>query len=499
MEQAMNDDDLPVASLAVPGCPGCERLLKRIEKMEIRLAAMEALEARVMELEELVKQLTARLNQNSTNSSKPPSSDPPGTPPPQTKEKSGRKPGGQPGHEGHRRERLPKERITRIVHHAPKECEACGKKLPQKPGPSDPPGHEPSWHQVTEVPPFAAEVTEHQGHACACENCGHITRAEIPPEIRAHAIGPNLASILSFLSGRCHESKRTVQEVAESLFGVQISLGTISNLEREMQKALASSYEEAKVAVTEAPSKNVDETGWYQKSGLQWLWGAATQKVAYFQVHAKRGRAGLNAFLGDVVKGIVTSDRWGAYSRLLLEGRQICWSHLKRDFQKLIDSGNDTSIKLGRTGLKVVKELFKIWHDFKAEKFGRRSLRNRIAPVQERLKRALICGRDGPDPATARFSKRILKIFSALWTFIEHEDVEPTNNHAERLLRPAVLWRKRSFGNHSEAGCRFTERMLTTVQTLRFQRRHVLSYLRDAVVAHRCHSSPPPLLTAIED
>lgn len=478
----MNDANLPAKSLAVPGCPGCV-----------------ALELRWRELEELVKKLQAQLNQNSTNSSNPPSSDPPGTPPSPPKEKSGRKPGGQPGHEGRCRDRQPKERVTRIVHHVPEHCEACGKKLPRKTEPSDPLGHEPSWHQVTEVPPFAAEVTEHQGHACACENCGYITQAEIPPEIRAHAIGPNLASILSFLSGRCHESKRTVQEVAESLFGVRISLGTISNLELEMREALSPAYEEAKVAVTDAPTKNVDETGWYQKSGLKWLWVAGTDTVACFHIHAKRGRDGIKAFLGDAVKGIVTSDRWGAYSQLLLKARQICWSHLKRDFQKLIDSGNNASIKLGRTGLKVVKELFEIWHDFKAGKFGRRALRNRMSPVQERLKRALIRGRDGPDPATARFSRRILKIFAALWTFIAHEDVEPTNNHAERLLRPAVLWRKRSFGNHSEDGCRFTERMLTTVQTLRLQRRDVLPFLRDSVVAHRSHSSPPPLLAAIGD
>ncbi len=491
-----NEDDLPAAALAVPGCLGCARLLKRIEKLELRLAKMETLEARVQELEELVRQLTARLNQNSTNSSKPPSSDPPGTPGAPPKERSGRKPGGQPGHEGHRRPRLPKERVTRIVHHLPEQCAACGNKLPQEL--SDPPGHEPSWHQVTEVPPFAAEVTEHQGHACACKKCGHITHAEIPPDIRADAIGPNLAAILSFLSGRCHESKRTVQEVAESLFGVGISLGTISNLEREMQAALAPAYEEAKAVVIEAPSKNVDETGWYQKSGLKWLWVGATKIAVCFQIHAKRGRDGLEAFLGDVVKGIVNSDRWGAYARLPLKARQICWSHLKRDFQKLIDSGNAKALKLGTAGLKVVKELFEIWHDFKAGKFGRRALKRRMVPVKARLKRALISARDGPDPTTARFSRRILKIWRALWTFVEHEDVEPTNNHAERMLRPAVLWRKRSFGNQSEDGCRFTERMLTVVQTLRLQDRPVLDHLRKTIIAHRNGSTPPALLRTAE-
>lgn len=469
-----NDDDgLAAASLAVPGCPGCQRLLKRIEKLEDRMTDLEA-----------------RLNQDSSNSSKPPSSDPPGTPPNAKKEPSGRKPGGQPGHEAHNRKRQPKERVARRIDHLPNKCEKCGKGLREKARPNDP---EPRWHQFWEIPPVVAELIEHLAHGRICK-CGHVTWGEIPREIRKSVIGPNLAAILSYMTGRCHESKRTVQEFASAVFGVPVSLGTISNLEREMQDALKPGYEEIQDAVREAPTKNVDETGWYEKNRLRWLWTATTSGAACFQIQAKRGGEGLKNLLGEVVKGIVISDRWGAYSRLLLSARQVCWAHLKRDFQKLVDSGNEAAAKTGRAGLKIVKDLFEIWHAYKEGKFGRRALKNRMAPLQNRMKRRLQRGRDGPDPTTARFCKRILKIYPALWTFVHHEGVEPTNNHAERQLRPAVLWRKRSFGNHSANGCRFAERILTVVQTLRLQDRPVLPFLQSAILAHRSQSEPPALI-----
>ena len=488
----MNEDDLPAEALAVPGCPGCARLLRRVKKLE---EAFRKMETEVRELRDLVLKLQARLDQNSSNSSKPPSSDPPGKPPPAGREPSGRKPGGQPGHEGHHRERLPKECVGRTVTYVPEKCEACGGALSKKSGPRDP---APRWHQVTELPPLVVEVTEHQGHGRACGRCGHVTWAEIPAEVRAHVIGPNFAAVLSYLSGRCHESKRTVQEVAAAVFGARVSLGAVAHLEREMQAALSPGYTEAKAAVGEAPAKNVDETGWFQRGVLRWLWLAATEQAACFQIHERRGRKGLTALLGETVKGIVGSDRWGAYARLALEARQVCWAHLKRDFQGLIDGGVASAAKTGRRGVRVTADLFRVWGEFKAGTIDRATLQARMAPVRKRMERVLRYGRDGPDLKTARFSKRILKIYPALWTFVDREGVEPTNNHAERQLRPAVLWRKRSFGNHSEDGCRFTERILTAVQTLRLQGRPVLPYLREAIVAHRAHSAPPPLILLAE-
>ncbi|MCZ7643866.1 MAG: IS66 family transposase [Planctomycetota bacterium] len=458
-----------------PACPNCAVLLARIEELEAKL-----------------ERLSERLNQNSSNSSKPPSSDAPWQKPPAAKKPSGRKPGGQPGHPGHHRVRLPPERVTHVVHYVPHVCAECQAPLSKRPGPHDPP---PTWHQVAELPPQPAEITEYQGHARTCPCCGCRTRAEIPPEIQAHALGPNLAAALSYLSGRGHASKRNVQELAETVFGVPLSLGTVIKLEHEMSGALEGPHAQALAAVRGAAFKNVDETGWAKGGKLCWLWVAATRSVAAFQIHAHRGKDGLKALLGACC-GILGSDRWGAYAHLPPRQRQICWAHLKRDFQKLIDLGSATQ-PLGRAGRKTARAVFAAWKDFKDRRCDRAALHGRLQRLSLRFQRPLRLGSSGADPKTKRFCRRVLKVYDALWTFAAVEGIEPTNNHAERMLRPAVLWRKGSFGNHSTAGCRFTERILTTVQTLRLQKRPILDYLRRALAAHRTGAKAPAFLAAV--
>lgn len=469
------------ATPSLPTCPNCAKLQKRVDELE----------ALVLELKAKIDELTARLNQNSSNSSKPPSSDTPWRKPATSKEPTGRKPGGQPGHPGHCRVRLPPERLTRVVRYVPEVCAACRAPLPKQPGPHDPP---PTWHQVAELPPLLAEITEYQGHARTCPCCGHRTRAEIPPAIQAHTTGPHLAATLSYLSGRCHDSKRNVQEIAETVFGVPLSLGTVAKLEQDLSAALAEPHAQALAAVRAAPLKHMDETGWAQGGKLCWLWLAATLTVVVFQIHARRGKDGLQALLSEFA-GILCSDRWGAYAQWPLPQRQICWAHLKRDFQKLLEFSAATQ-GLGRAGQRAVQTVFAVWKDFKDGRIDRAALQARLLPVRIRFQNALRRGSRGADKKTKRFCRRLLKVYAALWTFAAVEGVEPTNNHAERMVRPAVLWRKSSFGNHSTAGCRFTERILTTVQTLRLQKRPVLDYLRRALAAHRAGTQVPALLAA---
>ena len=149
---------------------------------------------------------------------------------------------------------------------------------------------------------------------------------------------------------------------------------------------------------------------------------------------------------------------------------------------------------MGEAGLKAVKQLFECWGRFREGVLDRPGLVAALEPVSHDLRAALDAGVSSANRKAGRFCRNVLAVYPALWTFARVEGVEPTNNRAERTLRPAVLWRKTSFGNHSESGCRFTERILTTVQTLRLQHRQVLSYLRDAVAAHRAGQLAPPLL-----
>ena len=460
-----------LASTPLASCPECGHLRTTLEKAQQQIAQLQA------ELHELRSQL----NRNSSNSSTPPSADPPGAPKPVVKTPTGRKPGGQPGHPGHHRHRLPPERVQVVVPYIPTTCTQCHATLPAQPGPGDP---EPTWHQVAELPELAAVITEHQGHARTCPCCGHLNRGEIPPEVRAHVIGPRLAAVMSYCSGRLHVGRRVVEEVVETVFNVPTSLGSIVALEAETCAALASPYEEAKAAVREAPVKNTDETGWSEKGQKRWLWTAATATAAFFVIHLRRNFAGLKALLGETITGVVCSDRWSVYSKLPLELRQICWAHLKRDFQKLVDRGGPADA-IGRAGLEVVECLFADWWAFRRGELDRAGLQARMDPIARELQGILEQGRSCADSKAATFCANLLALYPALWLFTMIEGVEPTNNHAERILRSGVLWRKNAFGCHSAEGCRFVERMLTVVQTLRLQKRPVLDYLYRAIVAHR--------------
>jgi transposase len=278
-----------------------------------------------------------------------------------------------------------------------------------------------------------------------------------------------------------------------AVFDAPIALGTVANLEREMSQALSAAHDEALTAVRQATVKGADETSWKQAGQLCWLWAAATASVAAFVIHARRGLTGLAALLGDEISGILSSDRWHVYHQVPAERRQICWAHLARDFQKIIDRGGPGEA-VGRRGRALVRRVFAAWHAFREGRDTRDQLKARLAPIERRMSRVLIEGLCGDDPSVESFCENILRIEPALWTFSKTEGVEPTNNHMERLLRRAVLWRKRSFGSWSEAGCRFVERILTVVQTRRLQDRSVLSYLHDALVAHRTGQTCPRLL-----
>jgi len=463
-------------------CLGCAERDVRIKRLQQRVA----------ELEAQVKDLQARLGTNASNSSLPPSANPPAAPPPVVKKPTGRKAGGQKGHQGHQRLRLPPQRIQHVIPLIPSHCEACHSPLPQQPREGDP---APVWHQFAELPQVSAVVTEFQGHARTCPGCGHVTREAIPAAIRAHAFGARLAAVLSYLSGSQYVSQRGLEDVCQVVFGVPLSLGSVTALQEQMSQALQPAHQEIAAEVRQAPAKNVDETGWKQAGDQRWLWAAVTATAALFVVHLKRGAVGLKALLGETVVGLVGSDRWSAYHLIPVERRQLCWAHLRRDFQAMIDRGG-AGAKVGDGLLFASDVLFGLWYKVRDGTRRRRWLERQVegwlrAEVRVLLEQGAACA----CAKTAGVCQQVLKLEPALWTFARHEDVEPTNNAAERVLRPAVLKRKRSFGCHSEEGCRFVERLLSVTQTLRLRQRPILDYLVEALVAHR-HGLPAPKLLA---
>jgi transposase len=456
------------------GCPGCRERDVRIADLERRLAELEA-----------------RLKTNATNSGTPPSANPLGADKPVKKKKSKRKRGGQPNHPPHLKQLLPPEKVTQTKHFVPEECASCHAKLPRDAGPDAP---APKQFQTIELPPIVLDVIEYQAHKRTCPCCGKVNEATVPAEIREHSVGPRLTAALSYMTGNLGLSKRNVEEFAADILGAPISLGTVANLEQEVSAALAPAHQEALEAVQKAEVKFADETSWKLWGKLCWLWAAATANIAVFVIHGKRSALGLAAILGEEIYGIVHSDRWHVYRQIPEERRQICWAHLKRDFQKIVDHGGP-SVFVGRRGLRIVKEVFAAWHAFQNGTVTRQRLKELIEPLQRRLGNALLEGGLGDDARVAKFCENLFNLESALWTFVTHEGVEPTNNYMERLLRRAVLWRKRSFGCNSEAGCRFVERILTVAQTCRLHGKNTLEYLYNAVQNHRNGQPCPSLLS----
>jgi transposase len=452
------------------------------------------LQAEVAALQERIRELEARIGQDSSNSSRPPSSDPPQA---AAREKrqvvpSGRKRGGQPGHPGSFRTLLPVEQVDEVVVVVPEQCHRC-----QQPFPNTKTRRRTRvWrHQVVELLPLAVHVTEYRMEARRCGQCGKRTRATLPAGVPRRRFGPRLTAVVALLSGRYRLSRREVQQVLRDLWNVTLSLGAVLRQERAESAALAPVIAEVRAAVQQAAVVNLDETGWREAKRRAWLWTAVTPSLTAFLIDRSRGATALVALVGESFTGLVGSDRWSVYGRFPAERRALCYAHLKRDFQAFVDRGGEAE-SIGRWGLAELERLFGLWHRFRAGEFDQKVLQRQLVPLRARLGRLVWRGEVSPDRKVAALCHSLDRWWAALWTFARVEGVEPTNNVAERALRPAVLWRKGSFGSDSEAGSRFAERLLTVAATCRQQGRRLLDILVAAGEALLQGTPAPSLLVA---
>ncbi len=455
-------------------------LLLRVGEL---MEANRRLEARVAELER-------RLGRNSRNSSLPPSQDPPSAPPRPKQPASKRKRGGQPGHEGRHRRLLPPEQVDEIIEHWPERCRACAH-LFDAPELVD--AAEPSRHQVAELPPIAVRVSEHRLHAVCCPACASRTRAQLPCAVPRSAFGPRLQAAVVTLTVRNRVSRRDTSELARELFGVELATGSVDAIVQRAGEALAAPHTRLEQEIKSAPVVNIDETGWKTAGGGRTLWGALTSKSAVFRIAAGRHAFEARMLLGERFAGIVGSDRWRGYDYLDPNQRQLCWAHLLRDFTAHSE-GMAEQQKFGDAGLRIARDLFAAWDSFQADG-DRARLQAQIAPLQDTLRKLLEhAARKSPRTKyQRRFAKNLLNRWPALWTFTHTDGVEPTNNHAERGLRGAVIYRKLSLGSQSDQGERTIERLLSASITCRLQRRSLFAYLTD-VLSASIRGDPIPAL-----
>ena len=442
-------------------------------------AELEQQKEQIKLLKQEIEELKELLNRNSKNSSLPPSQD--------KSNKQVSKPNKKPRlwRKGYFRKRIPEKDVSLIKDLKPETCDRCGTsnfiqyKLKE-------------IRQTVEIPPVKPFVTEYRAFSCRCGDCGKELKACFPAE--AHKVfGPRMRSICTLLASKFRISKRYIKELFKEFFGVGVSIGSISNFEEEASHILQPSWEQAKQDLQKSETVYADETHWKTKKQRQWLWQACDKQRVVFQIDPKRGKKAAIKLLGKESFHNLVTDRWRAYSTLGYH--QYCWAHLKRDFKKIEERPGQVSL-IGSTLGCLCTLLFNLAKEKRSGALTLEQFREKASVLREEFHYFLSLGiridsAFGKLGRTGRFCERLVAEEDHLWYFINEPSIDLTNNLSERNLRPAVIWRKVSFGTQSERGNRFVERILSLVETLKIQKRNAFEFLANCFQAHMNGSVVP--------
>jgi transposase len=446
-------------------------------------AIIDHYERQITKLQAEVADLKAELaaaKKTPRNSSLPPSSEHPHAKPPPAGPKSPRLRGGQPGHEKHERALIPVEQCTQVVAHQPPTCRRCGRQLAG----DDP---TPLRHQVWELPAMKPLVTEHQLHRRTCP-CGATTCANLPPGVPSGQAGPRLVALVALLMGCFRQSKRRVALFLEQVLNQPCSPGWVVKLQNQATAALRPAYDELAAQLPAQACLGIDETPTKQGPDKGWLWTCVAASFTVFTIRTTRAATVLTELLGTAYGGVVNCDRAKMYYSL--PRLQWCWAHLRRDFQALIDTGDGVEKRLGHDLMRPTRKLLELWARYRDGTLTRRGFERLMKPIRQEINDLLLRGAFSGIGMAEELSKHR----DWLWTFVDVEGVEPTNNASERALRHAVIWRKLSFGTQSAAGSRFVETLLTVVETCRQKSHNVFAFVARAIEAHFAHQPAPSLV-----
>jgi transposase len=451
-------------------------------------AIIRALLAQIDDLKKRLNELEAKANKTPQNSSLPPSTQHPHAKPPVKKPKSQRKRGGQAGHEKHERALIPVEKCDEVHPLKPIECRRCGGKLSGV----DP---QPLRHQVWELPEIKPRVTEYQRHRLICPCCGESTCAELPAGVPAGQAGPRLVAFTALLMAYFRQSKRRTALFLETILNQPCCPSWAVKLQKQATEALRPAQAELAAALPAQPHLGIDETPNKEGPLKSWLWAFVAANFTVFALRLTRAATVLEEHLTNRFDGAVMCDRAKMYWCL---GRlQWCWAHLKRDFQALIDSDDRQVKRLGHDLMRPTRKLFAGWARYRDGTLTRAGMKHLMMPIREEIEGLLLRGVFSGNKRLMGMCNELYDHRQWLWTFVEQEGVEPTNNGSERALRHAVIWRKLSFGTQSADGSRFMETMLSVIETCRQQGRNTFAFVADAVQAHFAGNPTPSLLAGV--
>lgn len=435
-----------------------------------------------------IVQLKRRLGENSSNSSKPPSSDSPADRQARPKDAPSGKPrGGQRGHTGHKRTFLPADRVRSSTDCFPPDCRRCGDVLPTRRDP------EPVRHQVIDIPQIAPVADDYWLHRVTCA-CGETTCSTLPTGVPPGMLGVKVLALIAVLTADGHMSRRKVQGLLAAVFGLEVSLGTLSESEQIVSDAVAPAVEAARVHALAARTKYVDATSWSQAGTYRNLWTLATASVTVFTIVADGTRDTLRQWI-DRTRGVLVTDRGSQFGFWAMNRRQICWAHLIRKFA----SFSELRGRPGEVGADLLlwsQVLLHAWHRVRDGTGTRADLKAVVTNLRAQIELLLDEGAAMPVKGFQGACRNILDHREALWRFVFEAGVDPTNNHAERELRGLVCWRRTTGGSRSDRGDLFAANLKSVIHTCRKQRRHVLTYLHSALHAALRGRKTPSLIAA---
>lgn len=435
----------------------------------------------ISKLSDEVTKLREQISRNSKNSSKPPSSDQKGNTDPDQPKKERKK------RKGKARAPFPLERIDRHIQCTQQNCPHCGSSTIQLNGQS------PEILQQAELPEVQATITEYQLLKYGCTDCGKNSVAPLPMGVPDSAFGPKLMGLMVTLTGVFHLAKREAVQLIKELYGVDMGVGSVSNIEERVSAALDPIYQRIHGFITQSKlCKHFDETGWRDQGKRHYIWLACCEQAAIYMIDRRRSsEAFRKLFTGNPDDVSAVTDRYAVYS--IFKVHQYCLAHLIRDFHSYAErDGPDKQI-----GEALEGELKMACHIHKKYREGEITLvkRNRrIGQIKRKLKFHLEDGMANGSDDLYRLSETLLDDFEKLWTFTKKLGMEPTNNLAERDLRKLVVWRRKSYGTRSDRGKRFVERITTVTQTLKRQSRNILSFIQEIIVGFY-NKSPTPFIS----
>lgn len=439
-----------------------------------------ALRKRIAELEAKIASLT----RNSSTSSKPPSSDI--TKPPKSS-------GGGGGPKRSFKKRKPESRRIdpapfpedRIDHRYDYFFEAPGELVALN--------EYRSFQQVELIDnPF--RITEHRCRVYLDPVTGNRVLANLPTELRRGGLlGPKLTAWIGYLKSVSRCSYTQIGAMLQEVFDLPVSRGLLAKAVRKLGDATAPVYDELCARLPNEPVLNIDETGHTDRGTLMWTWCFRSPHFTVYRISPSRGSQVLTEMLGESFSGVIGCDCFSAYLKFAGSTDvelQLCLAHLIRDARYLTTLQAPWTRRFGETVLDIFTRVFRLYH--RRDELCARVYRRRMDKLREELVRKARAARCGGEAAT--LAKRIVAQASRWFTFMKHPELEPTNNLAERALRPIVIARKLTQGTRGPKGQRQAERLWSVIETARQQNVPVFAFLARALGAHLNKVQAPVLV-----